>query len=431
MKKSIYKSCIVFPLFVLFLILTNQTRENSFSNKPVIYRISPDKGCVGDEISIFGKNFGYDRKSNKVFFGELSCQDYDFDYIYWSDELIKVKVPTGTNSDNVKVKINEDIAKGPYFKSLNEFSHTYSRPMNLTIDYKLCISSYSYIKNPLYIWVPSSVPSDKQREVKLIKSSDNLLQRQIDDLDLFEISNIESNKAYTVSKRFFFKNYQVVTSIESDKVIKNYNKNTAFYKFYTSPECGIDSNNPRIIETVEYIVGEEKNPYLQAKLIFDWVCENMEYQFPMSSTDKSAGTALNTHVGDCAVYSFLFTALCRAAGIPARPVMGHIIFINDRINVHVWSEFYLEKYGWIPVDPNYGDKQIGGLMPKEFYFGNMDNRHIAFSKGRIQLTLPNDSTIYNRDRDILLTYLQTFYPYSAGYNKNRDFFISWSIHRVY
>ena len=53
----------------------------------------------------------------------------------------------------------------------------------------------------------------------------------------------------------------------------------------------------------------------------------------------------------------LFAALCRAAGVPARPIWGlaKVSAGQDRrfgdIASHSWGEFYLPGCGWVPVDP--------------------------------------------------------------------------------
>jgi transglutaminase-like putative cysteine protease len=68
---------------------------------------------------------------------------------------------------------------------------------------------------------------------------------------------------------------------------------------------------------------------------------------------------LRRGAGSCSEYSFVYLALCRAAGIPARTA-GSIKVRKDRASYddvyHRWVEVYLPPYGWIPVDPSGGDK---------------------------------------------------------------------------
>ncbi|MHB2019474.1 MAG: transglutaminase-like domain-containing protein, partial [Candidatus Xenobia bacterium] len=51
--------------------------------------------------------------------------------------------------------------------------------------------------------------------------------------------------------------------------------------------------------------------------------------------------------------ALLATALCRAAGLPARPV-GGLLFVQGNFVPHHWYEVYLGSNGWVPMDPSTG-----------------------------------------------------------------------------
>jgi len=290
--------------------------------------------------------------------------------------------------------------------------------MDVTVDYTLNIFSHYDIKSPFYLWLPTAVSSDTQKNIVVLDKSNNLFQSQRNGLDLFKISKFESKKSVSVSKRFKFKSYQLDTKINPEFVTNEYDFKSDFYKYYTSPQGGIESSDPRIINLSKAIVKDETNPYFKAKLIYNWVIDNITYQFPPVNTIWRAIDCLGTGVGDCSVYSFLFCALCHAAGVPARAVAGHVIFIDETINVHVWAEFFLPKYGWIPIDANYGDIQVNGFLPREKYFGSLDNRHIAFSKGKIICEFPKE--IQKKDAYVSLNFLQKYHTYT---NESEDKFI--------
>jgi protein-glutamine gamma-glutamyltransferase len=68
----------------------------------------------------------------------------------------------------------------------------------------------------------------------------------------------------------------------------------------------------------------------------------------------------NTREGFCGHYASAFTALMRAAGVPARVVTGYLggewnpiagYFIVRQSDAHAWSEVWLEGRGWTRVDP--------------------------------------------------------------------------------
>jgi hypothetical protein len=87
----------------------------------------------------------------------------------------------------------------------------------------------------------------------------------------------------------------------------------------------------------------------------------------------------------------VFCALLRNAGVPARPVAGYLVYGNKRSVRHYWAEFYLENFGWVPVDPALADGAVFGGFPdieepETYYFGNIDNQHIIFSRGILETT---------------------------------------------
>lgn len=64
---------------------------------------------------------------------------------------------------------------------------------------------------------------------------------------------------------------------------------------------------------------------------------------------------MENKAGDCSEYSYLFVALCRAAGIPARIQAGFAFHLTNSVTEdgHMWVEYYLMNYGWVPTDPTW------------------------------------------------------------------------------
>jgi transglutaminase-like putative cysteine protease len=144
--------------------------------------------------------------------------------------------------------------------------------------------------------------------------------------------------------------YEVNVGVDP-AAVESYDEEAEEYIRYTESEYWIDVTDS-IVAKSEEIVGDETNPYLKASLIFDWVVDNMSYEYP----DLSLRGAANSFVrlkGDCGEYSVVFCALCRAQGIPARTVT--CVWFDK--GGHQWAEFYVPPYGWIPADAS-----IGGLV---------------------------------------------------------------------
>jgi transglutaminase-like putative cysteine protease/DNA-binding beta-propeller fold protein YncE len=132
-------------------------------------------------------------------------------------------------------------------------------------------------------------------------------------------------------------------------------------------------NHPLIVNALQNAVGDETNMYWIARNIYDYLIDNMYYE--MQGGWNTAPTVLERGNGSCSEYTFVYIAMCRAAGIPARYV-GSVVVRGDDTSMddvfHRWAEIYLPNYGWIPIDPSGGDQD----WPKSQadYFGHLNNR---------------------------------------------------------
>jgi transglutaminase-like putative cysteine protease len=86
---------------------------------------------------------------------------------------------------------------------------------------------------------------------------------------------------------------------------------------------------------------------------------------------------LKRGVGSCGEYLGLLLALCRLNEIPCRTVgrykcpshpLNKNIPLQPDYN-HVWMEFYLLGYGWLPMESNPDDMFEGGPYPTRFFMG--------------------------------------------------------------
>jgi transglutaminase-like putative cysteine protease len=60
--------------------------------------------------------------------------------------------------------------------------------------------------------------------------------------------------------------------------------------------------------------------------------------------------------GDCDEHADLLIALLRTVKIPARRVLGHFNRRGkNKPELHAWTEVFLERRGWIPVDAALGN----------------------------------------------------------------------------
>ncbi|MDZ4164727.1 MAG: transglutaminase-like domain-containing protein [Smithellaceae bacterium] len=118
---------------------------------------------------------------------------------------------------------------------------------------------------------------------------------------------------------------------------------------YLAATARIQSDHPRIKETLAKISSPGDQPLTKAKKILEWVYKNIEKR-PVISIPNALDTLAN-RVGDCNEHAVLLAALARAAGIPTGVEAG-LVYQGGRFYYHAWNVFYLD--GWVTADATFG-----------------------------------------------------------------------------
>jgi transglutaminase-like putative cysteine protease len=157
-------------------------------------------------------------------------------------------------------------------------------------------------------------------------------------------------------------------------------------------------------ELAKQAVGGETNTVLQARKLYDWVLNYVEYwvkdpQRLKASPNGESEYCLATKTGNCTDFHSLYASLARSIGIPTRMSYGSF-FQGENTPVpnkpslegkdtdasyHCWVEFYAKGIGWIPLDVALADL-LTSKEQQDSYFGNLDARRVTWSYGR-DLTL--------------------------------------------
>ncbi len=376
------------------------------AGEPWVTSIQPLAAKVGDSIVISGMNFGLERGTSEVYFawtggagtassassdlGQLApARDYNLDYGTWSDRELVLRVPDGAASGNVLVTTDKGRSNSVYFELLGGAGlKFFTKPRTTTVQYSVSVSNVTASgDNALYLWLPRVLPTPEQRKVQLVRQSPEPVVGDLGSAALFRLENLARGEREEVVLVFMYERYQVETQVTASKVPLAYEARADLAERFTAPDALSPSTAPEIVKAATAAVGAEKNPYLKARRIYDWMLGQMSRATSARATDTVA--ALKAKRGDSLAYASLYCALLRAARVPSRIVAGAIVGdTGERSLPHWWNEFYLETVGWIPVDPLLGDEDLGVGLPDDdetdrraFYFGNLDNRHLTFSKG--------------------------------------------------
>jgi len=334
----------------------------------------------------------------------LPAAEYDYDYVSWNDREITVRVPDGASSGNIRVMTDKGLSNAVYFEVKDLVGNKlFSDRRILHVQRSLEIQDVQADPgNGLYLWFPRIWPAPEQREIELVSVEPEPMFDDYKGSMLFFFEDLKPGDRKTVNVDFIFSRYAVETNVNASRVRHAYDESQKLFQVYTSPNSLVPSANETLRSVAGNVVGRERNPYGKAWLLYSYTLDRLAY----SANPGGIGVveALNTRTGNAYHYSLLFCSLARAAGLPARPVAGYLVTGRGACIRHTWAEFYLEKVGWIPVDPLLGDGvKFGDLGvqagARNAYFGGLDNRHMTLSKGLVSLEKmnPNGRQVTRRE----------------------------------
>ncbi len=179
-------------------------------------------------------------------------------------------------------------------------------------------------------------------------------------------------------------------------------------KLYTRTLPYWEATNPRIQDLAK--------KYTTPRDIYTYVVNTLSYDYnrvSQSPARKGAVGALDSPQNSiCMEFTDLFIAIARAAGIPAREVVGYAYTTNAKLRplslvsdvLHAWPEYYDEDQKlWIGIDPTWA-KTTGGVN----YFDKLDFNHIALSIHGISSDYPYPAGFYKKSgqnsKDVLVQF---------------------------
>lgn len=316
----------------------------------------------------------------------VAIPDASYRFVNWTGDVDDI---ANASDATTTITVNGDYSIRANFEEIPPGSVVYQNPQGYRVEYIVTAYNDGFGIDELRVYQPRPVEWDAQKDVQVEEVSPPPTDEGVDPMHGNEMYYWQREgepllgEAISFKIRFTFTAYETKTNIDPDDV-QPYDESESLYALYTQSERFIEATDGQIVELANQVADGETNPYLLARRFYDYVIDTASYEL-LGEGLRGAKALVETGVGECGDYSALFCALCRAVGIPARPVVGYWA-ISGIEQTHVWAEFYVEPFGWIPVDPTVGQAQPG---KREYYFGAMDNERVILNKGfNIQLDPP-------------------------------------------
>lgn len=207
-------------------------------------------------------------------------------------------------------------------------------------------------------WLPfphRGIP--RQTDIQLISASEDKYELAPDTAihsTLYMEKLAEADKPIVFSETFEYTSSAEWHPLKPEN-IKPYDKSSDLYKVYTSEREKHVVFSKRMKDLAAELTGEETNPLLKARRIFQYINDNYPWASAReySTIDNIPEYVLDNHKGDCGQVTLLFITLCRISGIPAHFQSGFMVHPGEN-NLHDWCEIYFEGPGWVPVDMSFG-----------------------------------------------------------------------------
>lgn len=234
-----------------------------------------------------------------------------------------------------------------------------------------------YERKKLRVHLPLPIEYAQVKNLKILKISPEptlISPPQHGSRTVFFEGVYEEDQEFTVE--FSFENHVAYTSVDPEALSQ------LQPRFYTEEQEPHIVFTPYIRSLCEEIIGEETNPLLKARRIYDFVTTKVIYSFvrPYLTMTQIPHYCLTSMKGDCGVLALSFITLCRCAGIPARWQSG--LYANPlSIGNHDWAQYYVEPYGWLFADCSFGGAayRAGNEKRWNFYACHLEPFRIPFA----------------------------------------------------
>ncbi len=265
-----------------------------------------------------------------------------------------------------------------YFYYNREQNYTLSNGYLVEMSYTEEISPLDPIELEDLEWriaLPAETQRQKIREVSAIGLPFTEEVKDGQRIAVFKFDNFNSEQRYVFGWKAILEVWSIKYQFQPLHGEDIPQLNEEYKKKYLTDNDNLAMDTEVIRLAAETAVGTETNLLRQVYSIRNYVYDKLSYGIkPHIDTPD---IVLKRGVGSCGEYLGLLLALCRLNGIACRTVgrykcpgdpLKRNIPLQPDYN-HVWMEFYLPGYGWLPMESNPDDLIEGGPYPTRFFMG--------------------------------------------------------------
>lgn len=374
--------------------------------------------------------------NNNIDISKKVCEEIENSIVYnpyevalMLDNILKKDIKENFEDLDIWNKLIVDIAR--------EIQNKYKKHLivptkiNKIANLILLKNSFLNIDSEVYIFnITNSIDyiqNDKEEEYHNInrndKSNENIKSIIIDKIKI--LSSDFLNNEFLVNKTYIIKGSKIDINLlnSSHQSVKNLYKKKPNYEVilethpliiqqelnierlekYLMPTKSIESDSKDIKKLVKNLIRNEKDKLIIINKILEFT-RNIEFDDELSTRiyegedTQSALNTISTMKGGYSECTNVFIALCRAANIPAKFILGK----TSKNLYHTWAEVYIQGVGWIPVETRIN-------IPVDInkgYFG-ITNKHIKIYEG-VDFEDINVK-LYNLDIDLKVLNKEEFY----------------------
>lgn len=273
----------------------------------------------------------------------------------------------------------------------------------------------------LRVWMPFPYENTRQRNITLLNSNRPVtMSKGSKHHTVYMEARAEKGKKTHFEYTFSYDVAERHVSQQELVALARPYQRTADYEAFTAGQAPHIVLCAKMRDLAREIVGQERNPVLQASRIYHWIAQ----RFPWAGAREYSTirnipeyVLANGH-GDCGQVTLLYITLCRAAGIPARWESGYMLHPGE-VNYHDWAETYFEGVGWVPTDVSFG-RTVEGTPLNDYYATGIDVYRLATNEGIGDALSPAKKYIRSETVD--------FQPGEVEWRKGNLYYDKWDSH---